>query len=167
MGREIRRVPPNWEHPTKTAIDYKTGKPIEVYVPLFEDDIEKAFSHWLEKYKQFLESGIEEVLKEEENPDYWRSRPYRLFCDWYGDPPVVREHVDYEGVEPTWYQVYENVSEGTPITPPFASKEDLIEHLCSQGWSRDAAKNFVEGNRFLPSGIVVDGKIIDQTQEVI
>jgi hypothetical protein len=55
---------------------------------------------------------------------------------------------------PTWFQVYETVSEGTPVTPPFATKEELVDYLVANGdfwdqhrgdggWSRENAEAFV------------------------
>jgi hypothetical protein len=72
-----------------------------------------------------------------------------------------------------WWQVYETVSEGTPVTPPFATKEELIEYLVEHGdfwdqrnrhdyrcyvdpgcyppWSRKAATTFVMEDGWCPS----------------
>lgn len=61
-------------------------------------------------------------------------------CPYYYEPP------EGEG-----WQVWETVSEGSPTTPVFATREELIEHLTLVGAggvcgpvSRQAAKNFVE-----------------------
>lgn len=71
----------------------------------------------------------------------------------------------------TWYQVYETVSSGTPITPPFETKEQLAYHLYTKGtswddrpWSREAAMSFVEEG-WLPSGKIEDNRLVDLTQE--
>jgi hypothetical protein len=67
--------------------------------------------------------------------------------------------------EPTWYQVYETVSEGTPVTPPFATKEELVNYLVEHGdfwdqrrghggWSRENAERFV-GAGWAPSLVTV------------
>jgi hypothetical protein len=73
----------------------------------------------------------------------------------------------------TWYQVYQTVSEGSPVTPPFATKEELIEYLvkfgdewdqsrtaegrqASAGWPRKAAEQFVK-SEWAPSMMVVNG----------
>jgi hypothetical protein len=55
----------------------------------------------------------------------------------------------------THYQAYETISLGTPITPRFATSDELIDYLvkhgdfssqqrCDGGWSRSSAENFVE-----------------------
>jgi hypothetical protein len=75
--------------------------------------------------------------------------------------------------EPTWYQVYENVTEGTPVTPPFATKEALIFYLCNYGtfrgdgrkWSQEVAENFVNGSGYLPSMATKCAQSIDLTQQ--
>lgn len=89
MGREIRKVIPNWVHPK-------------------DDD---------GKYKPM------------------RKRPPRKKYD------------------ATWFQMYETVSEGTPVSPPFPSLDALEDYLVnhgdfwdqrrgSGGWRREAAKSF-------------------------
>ena len=46
--------------------------------------------------------------------------------------------------EPTWYQVYETTTEGTPATPAFETLEELTEHLVQhEGVSQEAALAFV------------------------
>lgn len=53
-----------------------------------------------------------------------------------------------------WWQVWETVSEGSPVTPAFASATDLVNHLVANGdawdqkrgdggWSRASAEKFV------------------------
>lgn len=54
------------------------------------------------------------------------------------------------------WQVWENVSEGAPITPVFATADDLVDYLCTKGttwdqkrygkgpWRREAAVQFVK-----------------------
>jgi hypothetical protein len=56
------------------------------------------------------------------------------------------------------YVLYEGVSEGTPLTPPFAEKEDLIKYLVNEGdfwgdkWSEKSARNVVM-DEYAPSAI--------------
>lgn len=76
---------------------------------------------------------------------------------------------DPESYVPEWnvpaeelgYCLYETVSEGTPVTPVFATPEELIDHLATEGqdWSqepmrREAAEALVRGG-WAPSAIVV------------
>jgi len=68
----------------------------------------------------------------------------------------------------TWFQAYETVSEGTPVTPPFATQEELIDYLATRGdfwdqhrgegpWPRENARKFVLGSGWAPSMIVTTG----------
>lgn len=63
---------------------------------------------------------------------------------------------------PGW-QVWETVSEGSPISPVFSTPEELIEWLTQpgerRGYSRDAAENFVRGDGWVPSMITTGGKM--------
>ena len=45
MGREIRRVPANWEHPRTT----RHGR--EEYQPLRDRDAQSAFEEWMTEYQ--------------------------------------------------------------------------------------------------------------------
>lgn len=63
------------------------------------------------------------------------------------------------------WQVWETVSEGSPVTPVFATAEELIEFLVNEGnkWdgpiSREAAEKFVKGSGWVPSMVIADGKM--------
>lgn len=74
------------------------------------------------------------------------------------------------------WQVWETVSEGSPITPVFATPEELITHICTvgttwdqhsiaQGWSnrlpsREQATAFVMGPGWVPSMVITtDGQV--------
>lgn len=126
MGREIRRVPPNWEHPKKHNGDYW---------PLYDKDFKTTLEDWMKiEYEPWKSHGdINAYIEEPPDPNYFR--PKFLNSDWY--------------------QLYETVSEGTPVTPPFASKEELGEYLLSYGdfydqkygrgaWSKDAVENILK-----------------------
>lgn len=64
------------------------------------------------------------------------------------------------------WQVWETVSEGSPITPVFASAVGLIDHLVHVGawdkkWSREAAESFVNHDAWAPSLMVTNGQFIE------
>jgi hypothetical protein len=138
MGREIRRVPPNWEHPK----DERDGG----YIPMYDEDFDTALAEWVTGY---------ELWKKREHPDY-NQDDYERYQYWEMEskPPDPESYRPKFETEPTWYQVYETVSEGTPVTPPFATKEELVNYLVEHGdfwdqrrrhggWSRDNAERFV------------------------
>jgi hypothetical protein len=144
MGREIRMVPPNWEHPKK-----EDG----AYQPMYDNTFDEAFFKWVDGYK---------LWKEKKHPEYTDECEY---WDEYGHPPHPADTNYYRQEfkeEPTWYQVYETVSEGTPVTPPFETKEELIDYLVSSGdfwdqqrghggWKRENAEKFVSSG-WAPTG---------------
>lgn len=155
MGREIRRVPPRWEHPKRMYPNHQAGRMEEGYQPLYDQDFESAMQEWLEELSAWLHGGFAKVKAEHPDIERRDDEPYREFCEWHGDPP------DKDYYRPKWdesaathYQMYETVSEGTPVSPVFATKEELVEYLVEGGdfsdrddnrggWDRKAAESFV------------------------
>lgn len=68
------------------------------------------------------------------------------------------------------YCLYECVSEGTPVTPVFASKEELLEHLVAYGTLSDpplryeSAESIVKMGNTIGSMAVVEGKVFSSTE---
>lgn len=133
MGREVRKVPPNWNHP-RTGFNRGLG-----YQPMFDETFEDGLKRWEEE---------KDEGDAPPSPDYFR--PWK----------------DGEG---TWYQVWETLSEGTPVTPPFETKEELIDYLVDRGdfwdqeqgrkpWARDKAEKLVNGRGSLPT-LVLHGEV--------
>jgi hypothetical protein len=156
MGREVRRVPPNWIHP---VIQYFSQDPNSkrCYFPMYEESYEVACEEWIK--------GFEEWKKNKREKHFYHENEY--YWDWNGMPPD-RQHYNtyYTKEQATWYQVYETVSEGTPLTPPFETQQELVDYLVEHGtfWSetgisRNAAENFVYKNSYVPSMTLKDGKI--------
>lgn len=91
---------------------------------------------------------------------HYKGHPF--FWQYEGDPPDPKYYrPKWTDEERTHYQVYETVSEGTPMSPVFATKEELIEWLVNDGGddgphSRQAAERFVEG-AWAPSMIIGPG----------
>lgn len=158
MGREIRRVPPNWEHPRQTCphstwfggcreAEENDGK---CFKPMYDRDFETEIEDWYAQYQ---------LWKKGEHPDqadYPDDTKGKTFWDWDGGPPDPEYHrPKWSEEEATWYQVYQTVSEGTPVTPPFATKEELVDYLVEHGdswdqergdggWDRKNAEAFVK-----------------------
>jgi hypothetical protein len=63
------------------------------------------------------------------------------------DDPVPGAHFEIlYGLDPaacTCYQVYEDVTEGTPVSPVFDSVESLQRWLLDEGYSKAAAEAFL------------------------
>ena len=146
MGREVRKVAPNYEHPKDGYGDY---------IPLFDNfgDSLKEF----EEYKH--EHGLHAAKF------------------YYGRPRIGNFMLAYaKPEERTWLQFFENVSEGTPCSPPFATEKELINYLCTKGsfyhkkhpnthpvLSRKAAEKFV-CNGYAPSFAITNGVFSTGTQ---
>jgi hypothetical protein len=149
MGREIRMVPPNWQHPRNDDGSF---------IAMLDQDMESALDAWIEEY---------DLWKKGEHPDQPQPDCQYLW-DWNGGPPNSDWHRPEFTEKPTWFQVYETVSEGTPVTPPFATKDELIDHLVKYGdawdqkrghggWSHENAKQFVDRG-FAMTGMFTGGK---------
>lgn len=52
------------------------------------------------------------------------------------------------------YQLWETVSEGSPVSPVFATEKEMIDYLCDNGYSWEAAANFVRGPGWAPSMVL-------------
>lgn len=166
MGREIRRVPPNWEHPKFTEDDAPRSDVIGEYRPCYDDSFEKAAERWCRACAQWQRGEHEDQIK---HPDLTKTDRY--YWQWAGPPPEPNEYRPAFTEEPTWYQVYETVTEGTPVTPPFATKGELIDYLVEHGdfWdqhrghggrSREAATAFVNSG-WAPSMMMAGGRLLD------
>jgi len=143
MGREIRRVPKGWEHPRNKHGHYK---------PMWDETYEMAAQKWLQELFKW-EDGSHPDRKEAEEMGC------RYVWDWHGGPPDKDQYRPEFADEPNSYQIYENVSEGTPVSPIFETKEEMLEWLIKQGYSAEAAKIFIE-NEYVPTAAIEGGRII-------
>jgi hypothetical protein len=109
-------------------------------------------------------SAAKKVIQAAGLPDNWGTCPT---CDGHGIDPAVREA--YEAWEPTeppagdGWQVWETVTEGSPISPVFASDAGLIAWLVGQGYSLESATAFAKSG-WVPS-MVTKGGVIYQDIE--
>ena len=55
------------------------------------------------------------------------------------------------------WQLWENVSEGSPVSPVFATKEEFADYLVEQGHNKKAVQNFIEMG-WCCSMVMVDGR---------
>ncbi len=111
MGREVRRVPKDWEHPRG---------PDGAHKPMFYEDFATAAAEWKRGYEEW-------ETEPQSNCEYW---------EWHGDPPARENHGPaWTDAERTHYQMYENTSEGTPISPVMETPEELAHWLADNGAS--------------------------------
>jgi len=170
MGRELRKVIPNWEHPKEQKYNARTGSYEDHFMPLYDKSYEDAIAEWVRNYLLWESGTHRDQLS-------GSAKGTKTYAEWDGDAPerkYYRPH--WNESEATWWQVYETVSEGTPVTPSFATKEELVEYLVANGdfwdqqrrkegdsampcgqWSRKAAENFVFGSGWAPSMVVENG----------
>ena len=108
MGREVRKVPADWTHPK----DEFTGN----YKPLYPGD------QYARDAKDFLDKLASDGLQEA--------------VEWCGQAPDKGDYMpDWPESERTHYMMYEDTSEGTPISPAFATPEELARWLADTGAS--------------------------------
>jgi hypothetical protein len=149
MGREVRRVPKGWEHPKEE----RYGK--EWFKPLIDNDFPTAAKEWWDSAVAWR-NGTHHDLRVK--PELREKYPY--FWQWHGNPPDEEYHRPaWTDDERTCFQVYENVSEGTPVSPVFETKEALIGWLVKdQGMTQEGAAAFAEGG-YCPSMIISGGNL--------
>jgi hypothetical protein len=147
-------VPPNW------------GEGMTDRQPMLKKTFAAAAAEWKDELAKW-EAG--------ERPSYYGDdhAPDLQFWEYEGPPPEREYYRPWEDSEATWYQVWETVTEGTPVTPAFETKEELIEYLVENGdfsdqqrrrdgysgincapWSREAAEKFVNGDGWAMSLVV-------------
>ncbi|MDL2279851.1 hypothetical protein LJC15_04215 [Desulfovibrio sp. OttesenSCG-928-G11] len=123
MGREVRRVPANWEHPKDSQ-----GR----YIGLSD----LSFTKMLEEYheaKALWEQGLRKNYSGETIP----VEPDDSFEDWYEEEQPRAEDFmpEWPEHERTHLMMYETCSEGTPISPVFEKPEDLAHWLADNNAS--------------------------------
>jgi hypothetical protein len=152
MGREIRKVVPDWQHPRYTQENAPSTRSIGQFIPMHDESYQEARAKWLDELAKWEVGEDPDRAEYGENQDWW---------EWHGNPPErdgFRPHWTEE--EATWWQAYETVSEGTPISPPFPTPEQLIDWLCTNKdyWgygpqAREGAERFVRRG-WAPSAII-------------
>lgn len=126
MGREVRRVPEGWDHPRD-----KQGR----LIPLLDESFAAAAADWKERFTAW----------ESRTGDDWEraalyyaeaGRAPGEFWEWDGDPPDRDRHrPDWPEETRTHWQMYETTSEGTPISPVCATKEECARWCADHGAS--------------------------------
>ena len=115
MGREIRKVPANWEHPKRAD-----GR----YQPMFNKYYGDVLNDWIKEHEMWENGTHPNLIK-----DPTLKEEYPFYAMWNGNPPDVEYYQTkkYLPEELTHIQLYQTTSEGTPISPVF--KGDELEKL--------------------------------------
>lgn len=85
-------------------------------------------------------------------------------CGGDGIDPAAR--AAYESWEPTeppagpGWQLWETVTEGSPVSAVFATRQEFVSYLVDQGHSKKAAEEFCKRGR-APSGVMTGGQMYD------
>ncbi len=154
MGREVRRVPADWQHPKHWTGGLRG--PEERYKPLYPGD----------QYKPRVDEWDDECAKWKAG---WRPDHCTDSVMTYEQFAGQRPHKD--DYMPNWHpnlrthlMMYEDTSEGTPISPAFETPEELARWLADNGASAFGSDTAtyeawlrVARGGWAPSMIVADG----------
>jgi hypothetical protein len=154
-------VPAKWQHPTMWGTDYKTGKPRLQFKPLFGGSWSEDASEWDEENAQW-ERGYE---KDSIINSQWKPKEtdrHETFEEWSGPRPKQEDYMPEWGPgEAPYLMMYEDTSEGTPLSPAFSTPEELARWLADRGTSSFADNTatyeqwlFVCRGGFAPSAVL-------------
>lgn len=133
MGREVRMVPADWQHPR--AMHDHSG---EVrFVPLYgRNKYAERASEWDEAWQKWQEGLCEQYGEGDKwGPIDAEHREMR-YTDYAGRRPSPDDYMpDWPAEQRTHLMMYEDTSEGTPISPAFATPEELARWLADTGAS--------------------------------
>lgn len=171
MGREVRKVPADWQHPKQQIPDWRTGCMVERYKALYSGG----------GYQSRVDEWDEECAKWKTGwrPDYADADSKEMtYEQWTGQRPHRDDYMPvWTPAEATHFMMYEDTSEGTPISPAFATPEELARWLADtgassfgnstasyEGWLRVAKGGFAPSAIFTPETGLVSG--VEALQEV-
>lgn len=156
MGREVRMVPADWQHPK----EWNAFRNMETYKPLFDRDWADAAKEW---------DAEREAWERGELPEYADAEDALMPYDqWAGQRPFSGDYMpNWPKDQRTHYMMYEDTSEGTPISPAFETPEELAEWLVDNNASAFAGQTAtydawlrVANGGFAPSMIIQDGHMM-------
>ena len=129
MGREVRRVPADWQHPKN-----EDGN----YIPLHGRSYSNEVAEWDESRDQW-----EKGFRRDYVTNGWKPKggdDLGSYEDWDGPRPVEANYMpDWPDDQRTHLQMYEDTSEGTPISPVMATPEELARWLTDNNASAFAS----------------------------
>jgi hypothetical protein len=133
MGRKVRMVPADWQHP-------KDG---DRYIPLMGGSYAEAAARWDEEQAQWARGFVDDwnggwKPKEDHHDGFYE--------DYAGERPEPQDYMpDWPADQRTHFMMYEDTSEGTPISPAFATAEELAAWLEETGASAFAGMTATYG----------------------
>lgn len=134
MGREVRMVPPGWQHPTEWGKDWRTNRPQMRFKPLMRGPYAERGAEWDEEAAQwdagFVRDYLDGGFKSRDQDDDG------TYAEYNGERPEVADYMpEFAAGTATHLMMYEDTSEGTPISPDFATPEELAHWLVDNGVS--------------------------------
>ena len=125
MGREVRRVPKDWQHPKDERGRLK---------PLFD-----GYSEDVRAWDEGAAMWAKGMVRDWSNGG-WKQRgdgvQSETYEEWDGERPSRSDYMpEWPAAERTHLMMYETTSEGTPISPAFETAEELAHWLADTGAS--------------------------------
>lgn len=134
MGREVRMVPPGWQHPTCWAKDWQTNRPRLQFKSLMDGSYSERVAEWDEEAAQW-----DKGLVHDYSTNGWKPKDQSYtgtYTEWAGSRPDAADYMpDFPPGTATHLMMFETTSEGTPISPDFATPEELAHWLADNGAS--------------------------------
>jgi hypothetical protein len=154
MGIKVRMVPPDWVHPEDESLS---------------EDFTQRHADWVETRDQFNNGMVRDwgsPLDKAWKPKDARNAGVSLE-EWAGSEPIASEYMpEWPAEVATHFMMYETVTEGSPISPAFATPEELALWLVdnnASAFGREGAtyeqwlSTILRG--FAPSAIITNNKI--------
>lgn len=164
MGRKVRMVPPDWVHP----VDSKGN-----HVPLHDGcTLASALEDWDEGQAAWNRGEVEDYS----GKGLWKPRPTDVasYADWSGERPDPKDYTPaFPESTATHFMMYEDTSEGTPISPAFATPEELARWLSDNNASAFAGETAsyeawlaTIKRGFAHSATLTDGRLVSGVEDL-
>jgi len=115
MGREVRMVPSDWEHPKQNGS----------YIPLYGGLHSTRVQEW-DREAEMWKNGKCKNWVNGEWVDIDAENVNLPFEEWSGKRPQKEDYMpEWSPGECTYLMMYETCTEGTPISPAFETPEEL------------------------------------------
>jgi hypothetical protein len=164
MSRELRRVPVSWALDPRFPLSLHDGYTAklaawELHNSKWNEGLELSYSSYALPVDQWVWVAREgEALQ------------CAQFADWDGPRPKSADFMpDWPDSERTHYVLYETVTEGSPVSPVFATAEELAAWLVTPDGRRESRTNSTYeawmkvfmGNGHVPSMVFQNGVALD------
>ena len=123
MGREVRRVPKDWEHPKN-----EEGR----YIALFDNtgSFAESDEEWMEGWEKWQQGLCKQYGEDEKWGPIDPECKHMRYSDYAGSRPSPDDYMpNWPEDKRTHLMMYETTTEGTPISPAFETPEELARWL--------------------------------------